>query len=146
MRVLQGSINEKRYAPVNVGGGGGEGGGTSTETGTGEIEHEHGHGHGHENAVTLVCTQNSTFTEGDETFIHDNVGYHMIGNVGEDLAISLHLYSPPFEQCRVWKDESNGSESGSSMSCMCDYFSEYGHLTCASESSSSESDLGIGDC
>jgi len=93
MRVLQGSINEKRYirdAENNV----------------------------------LVCTQDSTFRQGDETFIHDNLGFHKIGNNGEELAISLHLYSPPFGECRIWNDET----SESSMSGMCNYFSEYGHL------------------
>ena len=95
MRVLQGSINEKRY-----------------------IRDSH--------SDALACTQDSTFMEGDETFISDNLGYHKIGNEGEEIALSLHLYSPPFGECRVWRDETSSSKS--SMSGMCDYFSEYGEL------------------
>jgi len=74
----------------------------------------------------LVCTQDTTFHQGDETFINDNLGYHKIGNDGEDLAISLHLYSPPFGECRIWCDENDSSKS--SISHMCNYFSEYGTL------------------
>eukprot|EP01083_Nonionella_stella_P136801 416434_1 len=54
MRVLQGSVNEKRYVKDT------------------------------ENNV-LVCTQDTTFYQGDETFIDDNLGYHKIGNNAEDL-------------------------------------------------------------
>jgi predicted metal-dependent enzyme (double-stranded beta helix superfamily) len=95
MRVLQGSINEKRYIRDD------------------------------ENNL-LVCSSDSTFCQGDETFINDTLGYHKIGNNGEELAISLHLYSPPFGKCRVWKDENNGCES--SISCMSNYYSAYGNL------------------
>lgn len=95
MRVLQGSVNEKRFVMDT------------------------------ENNV-LVCTQDSTFRTGEETFIDDNLGYHKIGNNGKDLAISLHLYSPPFGECRIWCDENNSTKS--SMCRMRNYFSEYGHL------------------
>ena len=90
MRILQGSINEKRYICQND---------------------------------SLVCTSDLTFSTGEETFIEDKLGYHKVGNAGNELAISMHLYSPPFEQCRIWMDEGDGRKS--STSCMCN-FSEYG--------------------
>mmetsp|Transcript_25342 Transcript_25342/g.37537 ORF Transcript_25342/g.37537 Transcript_25342/m.37537 type:complete len:236 (+) Transcript_25342:328-1035(+) len=106
MRVLQGSINEKRYR---------------NELNDGASCQGQGQEHGQE----LVCTQDSTFREGEQTFIDDQLGLHKVGNPGNELAISMHLYSPPFGKCRIWMDEKNGGRS--SVSSMVN-FSEYGSL------------------
>ena len=34
-------------------------------------------------------------TVGDCTYIHDNIGVHMIKNNTKDKCVSLHIYSPP---------------------------------------------------
>ena len=54
----------------------------------------------------LVCTQDEIFHQGGVVFIEDSMGYHSVGNPSESQrAITLHLYSPPFQQCRIWLDE-----------------------------------------
>lgn len=120
MRVLKGCINEKRYRYEYVL--------NDNNDGACCQEPERGQGQGQEGQKQesqLVCTQDSTFREGGQTFIDDNLGLHKIGNPGNELAISMHLYSPPFNKCRIWMDERNGMRS--SVSCMVN-FSEYGSL------------------
>jgi cysteine dioxygenase len=120
MRILQGCINEKRFRYEYVL--------NDNNDGACCQEPERGQGQGQEGQKQesqLVCTQDSTFREGGQTFIDDNLGLHKIGNPGNELAISMHLYSPPFNKCRIWMDERNGMRS--SVSCMVN-FSEYGSL------------------
>ena len=71
----------------------------------------------------LICTQDKTYTEGGLVFIEDSLGYHKVGNPsGNQPAVTLHLYSPPFESCKIWLDESRKPcQSGT----ICHY-SEYG--------------------
>ena len=92
MQVLQGSVNECRYRRIED---------------------------GKDNA--LVCTQDVTATEGDLVFIEDSLGLHKVGNPHPTQpAFTLHLYSPPFQQCKVWLDETHCS------STKCYNYSEYG--------------------
>ena len=71
---------------------------------------------------TLVCFQDETFAEGELSFIQDSQGYHKIGNPSlSERAVTLHLYCPPFAQCKIWLDETKPS----SKSCVC-FYSEYG--------------------
>mmetsp|Transcript_19495 Transcript_19495/g.28461 ORF Transcript_19495/g.28461 Transcript_19495/m.28461 type:complete len:248 (-) Transcript_19495:113-856(-) len=99
MRVLKGTVNEKRYVENKVRDG-------------------------------FVCTMDSSFQEGSQTFINDNMGYHKIGNEGSaGQAISIHLYSPPFQKCKIWMDE-NDIKATTSRVC---HFSEYGHLVSHSD-------------
>jgi cysteine dioxygenase len=91
MRVLEGQIQECRYQ--------------------------------HDDALDkLVCTQDKTFAEGGLVFIEDSLGYHKVGNPSSTLpAVTLHLYSPPFQSCKMWLDENRKPcQSG-----ICNY-SEYG--------------------
>jgi cysteine dioxygenase len=75
MRVLNGKIQEKRYRMDNA-------------------------------TSTLVCTQDATVSEGGLVFIADSQGYHSVGNPSDTTpAITLHLYSPPFQKCKVWLGE-----------------------------------------
>jgi len=46
------------------------------------------------------------FNEGQISYMDDNLGYHKIGNSQKDTgAVSLHLYTPPFSECKVWSSE-----------------------------------------
>eukprot|EP00439_Symbiodinium_sp_Y106_P069619 s1034_g12.t1 len=37
------------------------------------------------------------------SFMHDSLGLHQIENPSEsDVAVSLHVYSPPFQECRIF--------------------------------------------
>lgn len=58
------------------------------------------------------------------TYIDDSMGLHKVGNPRHDqLAITLHLYSPPFDTCRVWTDAENSNQSSLADSF---YFSVFG--------------------
>uniref|UniRef100_A0A7S4MBD2 Cysteine dioxygenase n=1 Tax=Odontella aurita TaxID=265563 RepID=A0A7S4MBD2_9STRA len=95
MRVLEGSIRESRYFR-------------------------------NENEDKLDCTADEIFKEGDLAFIKDSIGYHKIGNPTKDIpAVTMHLYSPPFQRCQIWPDPSHASRSSSASMC---YYSEYGRL------------------
>jgi len=101
MKVLRGTVNEKRYM---------------------NVPHVDGHNHYRGDHDHLVCTSDVYFTEGQDVFIKDSLGYHKIGNDGDEASITLHLYSPPISKCRMWMNERSTS---STQSHMCN-FSEYG--------------------
>lgn len=70
----------------------------------------------------LECIRDETFTEGGIVFIEDSEGYHKVGNPSSTSpAVTMHLYSPPFQSCKIWLDERRQP----SRSCICHY-SEYG--------------------
>lgn len=72
----------------------------------------------------LCCTADDIFQQGELTYITDSLGYHKVGNPTRTPSVSLHLYSPPFSRCRVWRDASKRMASSVDF---CNY-SEYGHL------------------
>lgn len=91
MRVVSGSVQEKRYRY-------------------------------NKRDENLICTQDESFREGEIAFIEDSMGYHSVGNASAKTpAITLHLYSPPFQQCKIWLDEREDPTTSS----ICHY-SEYG--------------------
>jgi len=58
------------------------------------------------------------------SFIDDYMGYHKVENPSANVpAVTLHLYTPPFQKCKIWPDASDASRT--SKVCMCNY-SEYG--------------------
>jgi len=78
-----------------------------------------------EKGTSLQCISNQTASEGDIVFIQDSLGYHKIGNPSKTtLAVSLHLYAPPFQTCRIWYNENCKKPIQSSI-C---HYSEYGKL------------------
>lgn len=55
----------------------------------------------------LQCTCQKYYGKGDVAFINDFMGYHQISNASSSTtehAITLHLYCPPFVECRTWGD------------------------------------------
>lgn len=71
----------------------------------------------------LVETSNVTFTKG-VTYMDDSLGLHKVGNPNLTVdAISMHLYSPPYEKCRVWFDTEDADKSSVSVA---NYYTEYG--------------------
>lgn len=42
---------------------------------------------------------------GQVTYMNDNIGYHLLQNVGHQRAMSLHLYMNPIDQCTCWDEE-----------------------------------------
>jgi len=93
LRVCQGKIQETRYE-------------INTET------------------DRMDVTSDVVFEDDAPAFINDSMGYHKVGNPSTSTpAITLHLYCPPFNQCKIWLDPSHASSP--SKACMCNY-SEYG--------------------
>lgn len=50
----------------------------------------------------LRCISDESFHEGQLGYITDSMGYHKVGNPTNEPSVTLHLYAPPFQQCRVW--------------------------------------------
>lgn len=73
---------------------------------------------------SLVCTQDTTVSAPAVVFIQDSQGYHKVGNPSmTEPAVTLHLYSPPFQKCKIWLDQNDSSRPSTSHVC---YYSEYG--------------------
>ncbi|EGZ29860.1 hypothetical protein PHYSODRAFT_476031 [Phytophthora sojae] len=71
----------------------------------------------------LVETSNIVLTSG-VTYMDDSFGLHKVGNPSQECdAISMHLYSPPYEKCRVWFDTEDADKSSVSVA---NYYTEYG--------------------
>ena len=61
----------------------------------------------------MIPEKTRFYTEGQVSWMSDDLGLHKIGNPAASGSVSLHLYTPPFSSCRVWNDEStslNGFE------------------------------------
>jgi cysteine dioxygenase len=72
----------------------------------------------------LNCISDAVFHQGDLTYMTDSIGYHKVGNPTNQQAMSLHLYSPPFSRCRVWRDETQETAK----QCDLQNHSEYGRV------------------
>jgi len=63
-----------------------------------------------------VPYRTTNFTEGGVTYMHDRLGVHKMGNPNsEEIACSLHIYSPPYHECLIF-DEVTGEEKKVSIS------------------------------
>jgi cysteine dioxygenase len=79
MKVLKGQINECRYSEN-----------ASTKTSNCSVS-------------SLTCILDTTACEGDVIYIEDSMGLHKVGNPSLTVpAITLHLYCPPIQCCKVW--------------------------------------------
>lgn len=64
----------------------------------------------------------------DVLYIDDSMGLHKVENPsGDEMAVSLHLYSPPYSQCRVWLCENQADKP---LKPTVTYHSAYGEITC----------------
>ncbi|KAJ0405451.1 hypothetical protein ATCC90586_002766 [Pythium insidiosum] len=71
----------------------------------------------------LVETANVVLTHG-VTYMDDSMGLHKVGNPRDDLdAITMHLYAPPYEKCRIWFDPNDADKCSVAVT---NYFSEFG--------------------
>jgi cysteine dioxygenase len=78
------------------------------------------------NGGQLTCCSDIQFNSGQLAYITDSMGYHKVGNPDVvNPAITLHLYSPPFSQCRIWSSEECKIPSKCSSG---NHYSEYGVL------------------
>ncbi len=61
----------------------------------------------------LEVAGESQYYENEVAYIHDKIGLHRIGNPSTEMAVSLHLYTPPWAAkfgCSVF-DEYTGKAS-----------------------------------
>jgi len=74
----------------------------------------------------LVCIHDELYREGDMAYIKDSMGYHKVGNPTKDVpAVTMHLYSPPFQCCKIWLDPAHASQPSNSRMC---YYSNNGRM------------------
>lgn len=68
---------------------------------------------------------------GEVTYMDDFIGYHKVGNAEtdetQDCAITLHVYTPPYQSCKVWASPENADEFFTGTVC---HYSEYGQIVC----------------
>lgn len=60
-----------------------------------------------------MVQKKETWVKKDEVcYIDDSMGYHKVGNPCPNTpAASLHLYSPPFQKCKVWPNGCEDSDN-----------------------------------
>lgn len=95
MRVIEGCVVEQQFAWAEKG-----------------KEHEH-----------LKMLKETATEPGQVLFINDNVGLHKIENASSEPAITLHLYIPPYQECKCFFDE-NGQACPSRVT----FYSENGQI------------------
>ncbi|OQS00828.1 cysteine dioxygenase [Thraustotheca clavata] len=78
------------------------------------------------NGKELVESSNMMISEG-VSFMTDALGLHKIGNPSQQVdAITLHLYAPPYDKCKLWFDPSDATKVSTAVS---NFYTEYGELT-----------------
>lgn len=69
------------------------------------------------------------YCEGQVSYMTDELGLHKISNPNHNVgAVTLHLYTPPFNSCKVWSCEGKGELSKVEKGVM-GFFSVYGLRT-----------------
>ena len=74
-------------------------------------------------STTLQCYSDERFHKGEIGYIYDSMGYHKVGNPSPSTpAITLHVYAPPFQRCRIWRIQDPDCEETVTST----HFSEFG--------------------
>lgn len=50
-----------------------------------------------------------SITDGESSYVDDDLGVHAMRNPGDGACVSLHFYAPPFKSCDVYLPASDGS-------------------------------------
>jgi cysteine dioxygenase len=75
-----------------------------------------------ENYQALTELGRSTAYENDVCYINDNIGLHRVENSSNtDVAVSLHLYCPPFNACNIFNQR-----TGKKTKCPVTFWSKFG--------------------
>lgn len=78
------------------------------------------------NDIKLTLLNETVIAPGAVTYMDNYVGYHKVGNAGTTPAITLHVYTPPYQKCKVWKSPENFAAC---TECKVTYYSQYGKKT-----------------
>ncbi|XP_058832539.1 cysteine dioxygenase type 1 [Topomyia yanbarensis] len=114
MKMLKGSLCEIRYAwpkdtTVNED--------TSADIGNGNASEEKEY-----NGDELEEISRSTMETNGVCYINDTLGLHRVENPSHaDVAVSLHLYCPPFDTCSIFN-----KQTGKRTKCKVTFWSKYG--------------------
>jgi cysteine dioxygenase len=118
MKVLKGSLAEVRYMMPN-----------DEKTAITQMEpniadigafHEGEENEHHEEQ--LQETSRATLYENQVCYINDNLGLHRVENTSNtDVAVSLHLYCPPFQECGIYNKSTSKKTK-----CSVTFWSKYG--------------------
>ena len=78
-------------------------------------------------ATTSMSVRGSAVLQRNQiTYIHDSIGLHRVSNPSlQEPAVSLHLYTPPFDECRTYCERTGHARA----SGVCSYFSIDGKRT-----------------
>jgi len=100
MKMLSGQLTERRYSWPNE---------TAQQGG--------------EPCQGMTETASSTVKENGVLYINDQLGLHRVCNASDsEVAVSLHLYCPPFSSCQAFDER-----TGRSMTCPVTFYSKFGH-------------------
>ncbi len=58
-----------------------------------------------QDAEILIETNRMELTPGRLTYMNDRMGYHTIGNISNQRAMTLHIYASPIDTCKVYNDQ-----------------------------------------
>ncbi|KAH6569730.1 hypothetical protein BASA50_009725 [Batrachochytrium salamandrivorans] len=75
-----------------------------------------------ESGSSLDVKMQATHTRDAVTYMHDTIGLHKVSNPSSMGAISLHLYTPPFDTCTTFCEKTGASRS----SGKCVFYSSHG--------------------
>lgn len=78
-----------------------------------------------EKSKAMTVTEVNEAENPDVVYIDDSQGFHKVGALSPEGAVSLHLYSPPFNKCRCWVDANNVDKV---MHPVMTYYSENGEV------------------
>jgi cysteine dioxygenase len=53
----------------------------------------------------LIETNRMTLSPGKLTYMNDRMGYHSIGNISNQRALTLHIYASPIHSCKVYNNQ-----------------------------------------
>ncbi|XP_078482906.1 cysteine dioxygenase type 1-like isoform X2 [Ciona intestinalis] len=79
-----------------------------------------------ENDQAPMIPCGNEYVQRDEVaYINDSIGLHRVGNSSESPACSLHLYSPPFQDCQTFDQK-----SGHKVRCHVTFHTKFGEKVC----------------
>jgi cysteine dioxygenase len=72
------------------------------------------------NGQPLAISKNTVYQPNQVTYVHDKIGLHRISNPSvEKGAVSLHLYTPPYQMCKTFEENTGKARS----SGICSFYS-----------------------
>ncbi|KAI8056497.1 RmlC-like cupin domain-containing protein [Gilbertella persicaria] len=72
------------------------------------------------NGQPLAIARDTIYQPNQVTYVHDKIGLHRISNPSKEKgAVSLHLYTPPYQMCKTFEEKTGRARS----SGVCSFYS-----------------------